>query len=1062
MSSPLIITKVLLPRPRSDLVYRSRLIDFIHAHIDRKLVLVLASAGYGKTSLLVSYAHDTELPVCWYSLDPSDNDPRLFLEYLVACVQQRFPDFGRRTLTLLRGSTGANLEPAVNAFINGVQERIPDDFVMILDDYQDVEENVQVNAILDRLLRYLPDNAHIILSSRTLPRQLPLTTLTAKRQTAGLGVGDLRFTPDEVKILAQRSYRVELTDEEAADLVARNEGWVTGILLTTHTIWQGLFRSWMGVQGTGSQVFEYLAGEVFQNQPEEIRRFLLATSVLREMTPALCDALLGLDGSETMLQVLEARNLFINRLDGPGQWFRYHALFREFLCQKLRSESPDLYHDLQTRAGRLAVAASRWDAAVDHFVEAGEFEQAAAVIEQVVADVYGRGQWRTLTRWMDMLPSQIMDRHPMLKLWRAKIHVEMSDLGRALQLFDEAYRGFLEADDVGRAARTLVERGSVLRLMGNHEGAIADCEAALAMGEHVDTTIVALAHRVIGTCYGLRGEFVAGANELEESLRLYQEAQDRENEAYLYHDLGTMYELIGDIDRSIGYFRRALRYWEEVERPWALANTLNSIGNTHYYRGEYAEAEEKLSSALEKAREAGYVRIEAYVLASLGDVYRDTGRVDDAARSYQDSLEIAQRVNDAMITVYSLAALGDVYRLLEQWDQAEELLQQAMSLAERHESGYEIGLCGLGLGMLACDMGRLDIAREYLERARTLFEEAGAQREWARAELQIAYLEFVAANEQRALEHVARALEIARRIGSNQPLLVDGSRLLPLYRYAVRRHVGGTRLRRVQALITHLQRKQGRPAVRTGARRAYLRAYALGTVRVVRNGRILERSDWKSVTTRELFFYLLEHQQPLRKEEIMEAFWPGFAESRANSNFHSTVYRLRKAMGQGILLYEDERYRLNPEIEIWYDVEAFEDAMSRLHRQAMPLEQQERLLEQALDLYHGDFLVDSYADWCVARRESLRELRIDALLRLAQIRAVRGDPEGAMELLKSALQLDDCREETYGLLMQVCASQGDRDGVIHWYHHCQDVLASELGVSPSPETTRLYRELVGM
>ncbi|MCS7222748.1 MAG: tetratricopeptide repeat protein [Anaerolineae bacterium] len=1063
VSTPLILTKVLLPRLRSDLLRRPRLVNFIHAHIERKLILISASAGYGKTALLVDYAHDTDLPVCWYSLDSSDNDPRLFLEYLIASIRQRFHDFGQRTLTMLRESAGANLELAVNTLINEIQEQIRDYFVIILDDYQEVEDNPQVNAIVDRMLQYLPEHCHIILSTRTLPLRLSLTTLTAKQQAAGLGVNDLRFTPAEIQALARQNYQITLTDEEAAELAAHSEGWITGILLTTHTMWQGLVQSWVRVQGTGSQVFEYLADEVFHHQPQDIQDFLLATAILRELTPPLCDALLGTTNSWGMLNMLESRNLFISRLEGPGTWFRYHPLFREFLVQKLRAESPERYRALHQRAGYLARADGRWDAAIYHLNEAGEPEQVAETIEQVAASVYNRGQWRTLTRWMDLLPSSVQDRHPMLKLWRAKIYLEMEDLDQALRLLDEACQQFAAAGDSGHLATALVERGNVRSLMGDHLGAIADCETVLKMSEKVDAATVAVAHRVIGISYMRRGEFKAAAQELEESLRLSREMRYRENEGCLYHNLGTTYELIGDIERSTSYFQQALQYYEAVDRPWALANTLNSIGVSYYYRGEYEEAQKALEKALAKAREAGYTRIEAYALASLGDLYRDLGRLDEATQAYKDGLEIAQQVNESFIKVYILTALGDVYRMQGKRQRAQDLLRQALFLATHHDSGYEIGLCKLSLGTLHTDLGDISKAHQYLEEARELFNQAGAQREWARAELQIAYLHFICQEMQLAMSSLARVLETANRIHCDQFMLTDGVRLLPLYRYAIRRRIGLTRLCKIRDRIQSLQqgRSVGAPHVLEAPepRELHLQVFALGPSRVFKDGRLLERSDWGSAVTKELFFFLLEQRQPLRKEQIIDVFWPEVSEERANSNFHSTTYRLRRALAQDALLYEDGVYRLNPDLEIWYDVEIFQELIAQAHQEEAS-ERREHFLEEAIRLYHGDFMGECYSDWCIPRRESLRESYIEALLELGRLRILKGDPDGTHELCEAALRLDNFREDAYVLLMQACALRGDRGGIVRWYRRCQEALASELNACPLPETTQLYQRLI--
>ncbi len=197
LESPRAITKILLPGKRINLLRRPRLINFLHEHIERKLLLISASAGYGKTSLLIDFARDTTLPVCWYSLDASDADPKTFLEYLLASLHRRFPDFGARTQNLLADpATLRDVDVVIGTLVTEIYETIPGYFILILDDYHAVEESDAINHIVDTFLRLLPENAHLILSSRTLPSKLTLTRLTAQAEIAGLGVNDLRFTAE--------------------------------------------------------------------------------------------------------------------------------------------------------------------------------------------------------------------------------------------------------------------------------------------------------------------------------------------------------------------------------------------------------------------------------------------------------------------------------------------------------------------------------------------------------------------------------------------------------------------------------------------------------------------------------------------------------------------------------------------------------------------------------------------------------------------------------------------------------------------------------------------------
>ncbi len=198
--APLIVTKVLRPRLRDDLLHRQRLVDFIHARIDRKLILLSSPAGYGKTSVLIDYAHDSDLPVCWYTLDERDSDPRVFLEYLVASIRRHFPKFGEQISAILHTDESRlpDWGTVAAALVNDMVNTIGEYFVVVLDDYHLIDDDSEVHTLLDTLLRYLPEHCHILLASRTLP-PLTLTRMAARQEVDGLGVDELRFTASEIQ-----------------------------------------------------------------------------------------------------------------------------------------------------------------------------------------------------------------------------------------------------------------------------------------------------------------------------------------------------------------------------------------------------------------------------------------------------------------------------------------------------------------------------------------------------------------------------------------------------------------------------------------------------------------------------------------------------------------------------------------------------------------------------------------------------------------------------------------------------------------------------------------------
>ena len=317
-SYPLIRTKVRTPpRPRR-LLRRQRLVDFLHSNVHRKLILISAGAGYGKTSLLIDYAHDAVLPVCWYSLDANDGNVLSFVEYLAAAIQERFPAFGESILSALRAHEGPpeDVEPFVRLFIHELEENVSQYFVIIVDDYHVVTRSEAVNAFLDGVLRYSPDHVHFVLASRAIPSGLTLTRLVADGDVAGVGVEDLTFTTDEIRDVLAELGRTDLSSEEVQLLAERSEGWITAILLAAHAT--GLTQDVTKITASSGGLFQYLADEVLGRQPEAVQSFLLGSALLPELTPPLCDALLDISSSAQTLAGLTDGNLFTWPLDTAG------------------------------------------------------------------------------------------------------------------------------------------------------------------------------------------------------------------------------------------------------------------------------------------------------------------------------------------------------------------------------------------------------------------------------------------------------------------------------------------------------------------------------------------------------------------------------------------------------------------------------------------------------------------------------------------------------------------------------------------------------------------------
>jgi LuxR family maltose regulon positive regulatory protein len=453
---PLLRTKLYIPPLRPGLVLRPRLIERLNAGLGqngsfvRKLTLISAPAGFGKTTLLGEWIAGCEWPIVWLSLDEGDNDPARFLLYLVAALQtiearqSAVGRIGEDVLNAFQSPRSLPVEPILTSLINEIAEGL-DTFTLILDDYHVIEAQ-RIHNALTFLLDHLPPRMHLVIASRTDP-PLPLARLRARGQLAEFHAADLRFTADETAAFLNQVMGLSLSAKEIATLETRTEGWVAGLQLVALSMQgrddvAGFIHAFTG---SHRYVLDYLAEEVLARQPQNIQAFLLHTSILNRLSAPLCDAVVGIgdspgqpigkptsretggfktcgfvDSSEQILEHLERNNLFIVPMDDERRWYRYHRLFADFLRARLERDSGASLPErgsivlLHRRAAEWYERNGLQTEAVGHALAARDFEWAARLIEQVAWQTLMRGEVNTLLNWLGVLPEEIICARPNL------------------------------------------------------------------------------------------------------------------------------------------------------------------------------------------------------------------------------------------------------------------------------------------------------------------------------------------------------------------------------------------------------------------------------------------------------------------------------------------------------------------------------------------------------------------------------------------------------------------------------------------------------------------------
>jgi LuxR family transcriptional regulator, maltose regulon positive regulatory protein len=410
----LLTTKLTIPSTRSDIVLRPRLFNKLEASKDYPLTLLAAPAGSGKTVVLSAWAHQQQ-SASWVSLDSGDNDPVQFWSYVLAALDTLFPDLGIVPLSMLQSEQPASIETVLILVINTLNA-LQRESLLILDDYHSVE-TPSIHRGLSFLLDHLPTRFHLVIASRTDP-PLPLSRLRARHQLVESRIDDLRFSLVEAATFLNDTMGLHLTADDIAALETRTEGWIAGLQLAALSL-QGredvaTFVS--AFTGSHRYIVDYLAEEVLGQQPEDIRTFLLYTSLLERLNGPLCDAVTGQSNGQIMLEQLEQANLFLLPLDDKRYWFRYHHLFAEALQFRLNQARPGLLPILYQRASTWFESYGFISEAINYALAAHDFERAATLIEPILHQMFNHGTHVTVRHWLQALPEEVLYARPSLCL----------------------------------------------------------------------------------------------------------------------------------------------------------------------------------------------------------------------------------------------------------------------------------------------------------------------------------------------------------------------------------------------------------------------------------------------------------------------------------------------------------------------------------------------------------------------------------------------------------------------------------------------------------------------
>jgi len=787
--TPILATKLYIPAPRSKVVLRSRLIEQLNDGLHRKLTLISAPAGFGKTTLVSGWVACCQRSVAWLSLDEGDNDPTRFLIYVVAALRTIEANIGKGVLGMLQSPQPPAAESILTALLNEIAS-VPRDLVLVLDDYH-VIDSKPIDFALTYLIEHLPPQMRLVIATREDP-DLALARLRAGDQLTELRVTDLRFDASEAAEFLNQVMALTLSTDDIAALETRTEGWIAGLQLAAISL-QGqkdvtsFIRSFTG---SHSFVMDYLVEEVLQQRSESVQTFLLRTSILDRLCGPLCDAVLldrSASGQET-LEYLEQANLFIVPLDNERRWYRYHHLFSDLLRQRLNqvaASSAPAPGNERMSVNELHIRASEWYEdngleieAFHHATAAKDYERAERLIEGKGMPLHFRGAVAPVLNWLASLPTTVLDARPSLWTSYASVLLVTGQTTAAEPKLRDAEAALKDAEP-NEKNRDLIGRIAAIRAtaatsQNQLETIIAQSRRALEYLHPNNLAFRTSTACKLGYAYHLHGNRGAARKAYTEVVSIGQASGNTIFTLLATIGLGSLQEAENNLYQAAQTFQRVLQELGDPPLPFASEAQLG-LARICYEWNDLDAAKQHVQQSGQLARQIEHNDRIVTCEIFLARLKLAQGDVDGAAAILSEAAQFA-RQNNFTHRMPEVAA-AQVVTLLRQ-----NKLEAAANLAHTYQLPVTRARVSLASGDASAALAALEPFRREIE-----------AKAWEDERLKIMVLQTVALHahgeKNKAMQLLSETLALAEPSGFVRIFIDEGSPIAELLSEAAARGV---------------------------------------------------------------------------------------------------------------------------------------------------------------------------------------------------------------------------------------------------------------------------------
>lgn len=1060
----LLKTKWIPPAPKSSTFRRPEVSKKLKGLVHSPLTLVHAAPGYGKTTAVACFMQDEQLTAGWYRIGEDDAKPAVFFRYLLGALNVRFPSVGEKWMRHLeREEEDRETEVWYDLGSDLLNELalLGKRSVLVMDNWHLAEENPLLSGWMEWFFSHLPENSRLVLISRTRPDWSRLAEMRVKGSLLEVTGDDLSFSEEEAEVWLSDEYGLALSPEDVRRLHGQTGGWVLPLRL----IGEKFAASRRLEEGFEKKIeedlFPFLDAEVWERQPEEVRRFFMQTALLEKWSPEDLEALFPEAEARRILEELLRQHLFLAPAEGGR--FRYLPLFRDYLREKLRRKSREQRVFFYRLAAEHAFRNRRFDEAIRLMLETGDAESIGRFLEEHGSAMMDRGRLNLIEKVLSELSEEVKDR----RYW---LWVLEGEVNRYRCAYARARDCYLRGEGIAR------ERGDFRGVSMALEG-----QARIFL----DTIQPREAERLLNRALDVL-EGIPGAEEqrsrltrlIAENLVNYGRADDagewvaksreqpdgeEELEARYFLRTGRLVQAKQILERK----KRAEAGREDRRLPRAHRETDVLLSLIHAMMGDPEMAKQYAEAGIMQGVRWQVPFVEACGWMRMGHAVQLLNRYESqlAADCYRTALDLMEEMKVSRGKAEPLMGLCLLHGREGAVESALACGEEALAETEKARDFWLSTLIRLSMGIACAHASRWEEAAGWFADCSRDFARCGDSHGLTVASLWQALTAFKLKERDLFSTCMERFLNLMRT-GEHDYLLRRRTLFGPSDVQKVTRLLFEAQRQGVkEEYVSHLLSELGFERI-TFHPGYTLRIETLGGFRVWLGDEPVEEKGWQRWKARELLqLFITRRQHLLPKEEILSLLWPGVEKSAASRDFKVALHALNQVLEPGrparstpfFIQRQGSMYGLNPASGFELDAAEFERRILEGLQTRDP-DRARSVLAAGLSLYKGEYLPERrYDDWCMEERERLDALFLRGAERLAQLLLEAGDDDGVIHWSERILRRDPCWEEAYRLLMIAYFRKNNRPQSIKWYLRCRQTLERELHIEPMPETERLYR-----